>query len=112
MTNKSFIVKNVFVDVDICEKIDKRVIDKNLSIDLDKHESFDDIAFETIFAQNICFFDVVKNVANKINSIKIDKINTIKIFDEIKSKVNDEIKDFCENVTNNASSLSINKTSF
>ena len=61
MTNKSFIVKYVFiVDIDKNEN-------KNFDINFDKRESFNDTNFNIIVAQNICVFDV----ANKINSIKL-----------------------------------------
>ena len=62
----------------------------NFDTNLDKRENFDDMSdFEIIFAQNICFFDIAKSVANKINSIKF--------FDEIKSEINDEITNDFEN---------------
>ena len=109
MTNKLFIVKYVFVDIDICEKIDERVIDKNLSTSLDRRESFDDIAFETIFAQNICFFDVVENIANKIN--KINKIEINKIVKNVEDEVNDEVSDeITSDFENKTISLNTNET--
>ena len=82
MTNKLFIVKYVFI-VDIDK--DKN---KNFDINLDKREDFDEtIDFDANVVQNICFFNVANNVANKINSIKLDfssVANEIKIIDEIK----------------------------
>ena len=107
MTNKLFIVKYVFVDIDIDENVDEKISDtisKNLNKNLDKREDFDDMNFEFIFAQNICFFDVAKNVANKINSIAV--------FDEIKSEISDEIENFCENIANKTISLNVNETNF
>ena len=101
-------------DVDFCEKMNKIkseicAILKNSSVENDKREDFDDIInFDIIFAQNICFFDVTRNVANKINSMRF--------FDEIENEISDEVtndfENFCENMTNNASSLNINDTSF
>ena len=93
---------------------------KNSSIESDNREDFDDIIdFNVIFAQNICFFNVANKIneikINKINSIKINKINFVevnKIMKNVENEVNDEIENFCENMTNNASSLNINKTSF
>ena len=83
---------------------------KNSSIENDKRDDFDDINFEIIFAQNICFFDI----ANKINEIKINKK-----MKKIDNEINDEIKKNFENIyenvfdeTNNANSLNINCTSF
>ena len=115
MTNKSFIVKYIFVDVDVDENIDEKIKSKidaflrNSSIKSNNHENFDDIDFEITFAQNICFFNIAKNIANKINSIKINKI-----IKSVENKINDEIKkDFeniCENVKDNASSLNVNET--
>ena len=75
MTNKLFIVKYVFVDVDI------KAIRKNSSIKSNKREDFNDIIdFDIIFAQNIRFFNVANNVANNIaNKIYLIKVNkTIK----------------------------------
>ena len=122
MTNKLFIVKYVLFNVDFCEKVNKveseiYAILKNSSIESDKREDFDDIIdFNVIFAQNINFFDVSKNVANKINSIKINKIDSIKInkiMKKVDEKVSDEVKDCLENEINslnNANSLNINET--
>ena len=116
--NKSFIVIQNLVDVDVDKNVDEKIdkkIDaflKSSSIENDNRENFDDIIdFDAIFVQNICFFDV----ANKINSINVNKI--IKnVENEINDEVNDEIiddfEDIYENVTNNASFLDINKTSF
>ena len=123
MTNKLFIVKYVLFDVDFDKEINEEIIDAlfdNLRTNFDKRESFDDIInFDFIFAQNICFFDVAKSVANKINLIKVDKIISIKIFDEINDEVNDEvINDFeniCENifdVVNKSNSININFANF
>ena len=48
---------------------------RNSSIENDNREDFDDIIdFDIIFARNFNFFDIAKNVANKINKIKINKI--------------------------------------
>ena len=94
MTNKSFIVKYVFVDIDIDENVDDEIdaFFKNSSIESDNREDFDNIIdFDAIFAQNIYFFNVAKSVANKIDSMKINKINSTKFFDEIESEVNDEV---------------------
>ena len=109
MTNKLFIVKYILFDIDFCEKINEKKSDKidaflkNLNTSLNRRESFDDVNdFEIIFAQNICFFDVAKNVANKVNSIKINKINSIKInkvMKKVDNKINDEIKSCLENKT-------------
>ena len=118
ITNKLFIVKYVFVDVDICEEI----VLRNSSIESDNRENFDDINFETIFAQNIRFFDVAKSVVdnadnvnsikiNKINSIKINKINSMKV-NKIMKKVDNEISDEIKNCFENETiSLNTNKTS-
>ena len=94
MTNRLFIVKYVFVDVDVDKNVDDEVnaLFRNSSIESDNREDFDDIInFDAIFAQNICFFDVAKSVANKINSMKVDKIDSTKFFDEVKNEVNDEV---------------------
>ena len=65
---------------------------KNSSIESDKRENFDDIIdFDVIFAQNICFFDIANDVANKI------KVN--KIMKNVENKVNDEVKNCFENET-------------
>ena len=73
---------------------------KNSNIKSDKRESFDDIIdFDIIFTQNICFFNVANDVANKI------EIN--KIINNVKNKVNDEIKRVFEDKTN---SLNKNET--
>ena len=80
MTNKLFIVKYVFFDIDID-------VDKNFDINLDKRDDFDDTNFETIIAQNICVFDVAKNVLSNLNSIDVNISNIaskIKIVDEVK----------------------------
>ena len=114
MTNKLFIVKYILFDINFCEKINEKKSNeintflRNLSTNLNKHESFNNIiVFNVIIAQNICVFDIAKNVANKINKIKINKI-----IKSVKNKVNDEVNDdfkiICENVTNNTSSLNIN----
>ena len=72
MTNKLFIVKYVFV-VDIDNDIDK-----NFNTNLNRRESFDDANFDAICTQNICFFDVANDVANKINSIKlVDEVKSV-----------------------------------
>ena len=72
---------------------------KNSSIESDNRENFDNIIdFDVIFAQNICFFDVSKNVANKIDSMKINKIM---------KKIDDEINDEIENVASKVDSLNI-----
>ena len=45
------------------------------------------MSFDIIVAQNICFFDVANDVANKQNSIKLNIsniANEINVFDEIK----------------------------
>ena len=92
-------------DVDFCEKINEKIkneIDaffKNSSIESDNREDFDDIiVFDIIFAQNINFFDIVKkianDVANKINSIKVNKI-----MKNLENEISDEIKDCFENET-------------
>ena len=121
MTNKLFIVKYVFVDIDNSKNVDEILeneIDtllRNSNIENDNRENFDDIIdFDIIDAQNICVFDIAKNVANEINKIKINK--TIK---EIENEVSNEVKktfeDICENVfdeANNTNSLDINCTSF
>ena len=118
MTNKLFIVKYVLFDVDFCKKVNEKKSDeidtllRNLSTNLNKRESFNDMSdFETIFAQNICFFDV----ANKINEIKINKIMK-EIDDEISDEVNDEMSDkvekFCENIANKTISLNAIETNF
>ena len=82
MTNKLFIVKYVFVIVDV--NIDENdAFLRNLNTNLDKRENFDDANFNAIVAQNICFL----NVANKTNSIELNIsniANEIKIVDEIK----------------------------
>ena len=83
------------------------------SVENDKRENFDDIIdFDAIFTQNICFFDVARDVANKIDSIKINKI-TKRVVDEVNNEINDEITNDFENKINsldNASLLNINKT--
>ena len=77
--------------------------------------------FEFIFAQNICFFDVAKSIANKVNSIKINKINSMKINkimknveneinNEIKNEITNDFENICEIVTNNKNSLNVDKT--
>ena len=90
MTNKLFIVKYVFVDVDVDVDV---IIDKNnafsKSFDTknDKRESFNDISFDIIVAQNICFFDIANDVANKQNSIELNIsniANVINIIDKVK----------------------------
>ena len=113
MTNKLFIVKYVFVNIDI------EIMRKNSNINNDKRENFDNINFKTNFARNIYFFNILKNVVNKVNTIKINKMNLIKIFDEIKSEINDQIKvclkNTCENVfdaIDKTSLLNINFVSF
>ena len=81
IANKSFIVKYIFVvvDVDIVEN-------KNFDTNLDKRENFDDVIdFNIIVAQDICFFDVA-NYANKIRQFisTFDIANKlVKIVDEI-----------------------------
>ena len=85
MTNKLFIVKYAFFD-----EIDAKII-AIFDINLNRRESFDDTSFEIIFAQNIRFFDVAKNVANNINSMKINKIMK-NVENEIKDEVNDDFK--------------------
>ena len=88
MTNKLFIVKYIFVVVDV--DIDKNnAFSRNLSINLDRRESFDDANFDIIVAQNIYVFDIANDILNKIDSIKLDIkffdiINEIEIVDEIK----------------------------
>ena len=84
MTNKSFIVKYVFVvvDVNINENIDEsNAFTRNFDINFDKRETFD---FDIIVAQNICVFDVANNVANKIKLNILIIANEINIVDEIK----------------------------
>ena len=82
MTNKSFIVKYVFI-VDIDENENK-----NFDTNLNKRESFNDTSFNAIVAQKICVFDVANDILNKINSIKLDikffdVVNEVKIVDEV-----------------------------
>ena len=73
---------------------------KNSSIESDKRKSFDDIIdFNVIFAQNIYFFDVANDVANKI---KIDKI-----IENVENEINDEVTNDFE-----TSSLNIDFSSF
>ena len=97
MTNKLFIVKYVFVD-----DVDAKII-VIFDINLNKRESFDDIdRFEATFAQNICFFDVAKNVASKIKKDRVNSMKINKIIESVEDEVSDEVKnDFendCENV--------------
>ena len=107
MTNKLFIIEYIFVDVNIDKNVNKKINKKisiflrNSNIENNKREDFDDINFETIFAQKIYFFDIAKNVANKINSIKINKINTTKLnkIINVENKVNDKVKNYLENKT-------------
>ena len=81
-------IKYILFDIDFCEKVNEVkneicAILKNSSIENDKRENFDDIIdFNIIFAQNICFFDVANNIANKI---KMSRKNSIKVFDEIEN---------------------------
>ena len=88
MTNKLFIVRYIFVVVDV--DVDKNdAFSRNLSTNLDRRKSFDDANFDAIVAQNICVFDVANDVLNKINSIEfdikfLDIVSEIKIADEIK----------------------------
>ena len=69
MTNKSFIVKYVFVDVDVNNNIDK-----NFDSNLDKRESFNDTNFNAFVAQNVCFFDIANKTRSTKLNISIDDI--------------------------------------
>ena len=90
ITNKLFIVKYVFVDIDVDIDItidENDAFSRNFDTRSDKRENFDDMSFDIIVAQNICFFDVANDVANKQNSIKLNIsniANEINVFDEIK----------------------------
>ena len=101
-------------NIDFCEKINEIkneicVILKNSSVENNKREDFNNIIdFDAIFAQDICFFDVAKNVANKINSIKINKI-TKRIVNEINDKITNDFENKIDSL-NNASLLNVNKT--
>ena len=113
MTIKSFIVRYVLFDVDFCEKVDEEISDafsRNLDTDLDRRDGFDDsIDFEIIFAQNNCFFDVAKSVANKVDSIEVDKAMK-RVDDEVSDEVSDEVADGFEGEIDslgNAGSLGI-----
>ena len=83
MTNKLFIVKYIFVVVDVNIDI---IVFKNFDTNLNKRKSFDDVNFNIIAAQNVYFLDVANDVANKINSLKsISNIaSEIKIINEVR----------------------------
>ena len=88
ITNKSFIVRYVLFNIDVDVEIDideNDILSKKFRTNLDKRESFDDANFDVICAQNICFFDVTNDVANNVNSLKLNVASKIKIVDEIKS---------------------------
>ena len=77
------IVKYVFVVVNV--DVDKsNTFLRNFDTKNNKRESFDVINFDIIVAQNICFLDIANNVANNINSLKLNVASKIKIIDEIK----------------------------
>ena len=89
-------------DIDFCEKINQKIkseIDaflKNLNIESDKRNDFDDINFEIIFAHDVCFFDIANEI-NKINKINLMKMK--KIMKNVENKINDEIESCFANKT-------------
>ena len=79
ITNKLFIVKYVFV-IDVNNNINR-----NFNSNLNKRENFDDANFDIIFVQNICVLNIVNDVTNNVNSLKLNITSKIKIVDEVKT---------------------------